>query len=55
MKTGELYNPEYVKAFLKINSGLRELAGYAAVYKGYADPNTHRVDLVLTFARRSTR
>ena len=51
MKTGELYNPEYVGTFLKNNTALRALEGYAATYKAYADPNTHTVDLVLTFAR----
>ena len=55
MKTGELYNPEYVSGFLKNNSGLRALEGYSAAFKAYADPNTHTVDLVLTFVRGSAR
>jgi outer membrane protein insertion porin family len=51
MKTGELFNPDYVRTFLKENTALRALDGYSATYKAYADPNTHTVDLVLTFVR----
>ncbi len=51
MEEGELYNPEYVKSFLKQNTALQALEGYAAGFKAYADPNTHTVDLVITFAR----
>lgn len=49
MKAGELYNPEYVSGFLKNNTALQKLAGYTATFRAYADPNTHTVDLVLTF------
>lgn len=52
---GELYNPEYVKGFLKNNSSIKSLEPYTATYKAYADPNTHTVDLVLTFAGRNLR
>lgn len=52
MSKGELYNPEYVKGFLKNNTALKSLAPYTATYKAYADPNTHTVDLVLTFVAR---
>jgi len=55
MKTGELYNPEYVKNFLKNNTALQALAGYTASYKAYADPNTHTVDLVMNFLPRRLR
>ena len=51
MKTGELYNPEYVATFLKKNTALRALEGYSAAFKAYADPNTHTVDVVITFVR----
>jgi outer membrane protein assembly factor BamA len=53
MKAGELYNPEYVSGFLKNNTALRGLAPYSASCKAYADPETHTVDLVLTFVRGS--
>jgi outer membrane protein insertion porin family len=52
MGKGELYNPEYVKGFLRNNNSVKSLAPYTATYKAYADPNTHTVDLVLTFAGR---
>jgi outer membrane protein assembly factor BamA len=51
MKTGELYNPEYVANFIKNNTALRALEGYSAAFKAYADPNTHTVDVVITFVR----
>ncbi len=51
MKEGELYDPEYAKSFLKQNTALRALEGYSAGFKAYADPNTHTVDLIITFAR----
>ncbi len=51
MKAGELYNPEYVATFLKKNTALRALEGYSASFKAYADPNTHTVDLVISFIR----
>jgi outer membrane protein insertion porin family len=49
MKAGELYNPEYVSGFLKNNTALQALAPYSATFKAYADPDSHTVDLVLTF------
>jgi outer membrane protein insertion porin family len=55
MKAGELYNPEYVANFLKMNTALRALEGYSASFKAYADPNNHTVDLVLTFVRGIAR
>lgn len=51
MTGSELYNPEYVHNFLKNNSSLKSLEGYTGDYKAYADPNSHTVDLVLTFVR----
>jgi outer membrane protein insertion porin family len=54
MKPGDLFNPDYVTGFLKNNTALQALLGYSATYKAYADPNTHTVDLVLTFYRGAT-
>lgn len=51
MKQGDNYNPEYVSTFLEQNTALRALAGYHALFKAYADPNSHTVDLVLNFAK----
>jgi outer membrane protein assembly factor BamA len=55
MKSGELYNPEYATNFLKNNTALLALANYSASFKAYADPNTHTVDLVITFFRGGAR
>lgn len=49
MKPGDLFTPDYVTGFLKNNTALQALRGYSASYKAYADPNTHTVDVVLTF------
>ena len=49
MNAGELYNPEYVANFIENNTALRALAGYSAAFKAYADPNSHTVDVVITF------
>jgi outer membrane protein insertion porin family len=55
MKEGALYNPEYLTTFLKNNTALQALNGYAAGFKAYADPNTHAVDVVITFVRGAAR
>jgi outer membrane protein insertion porin family len=51
MKTGDLFNPDYIHDFFIKNPGLKALVPYGGSYKAYADPNTHTVDVVLTFAR----
>jgi outer membrane protein insertion porin family len=55
MKPGDIYNPEYIVKFLKNNSALRALATYTATWKAYADPNTHTVDVALTFFKGTAR
>jgi hypothetical protein len=47
---GDVFNPEYVVAFLKQNTAVHELIGCNAAYKAVAYPATHTVDLFLTFA-----
>jgi outer membrane protein assembly factor BamA len=49
MKTGELYNPDYLTNFLHNNTALLALQKYSAAWKAYADPNTHTVDIILNF------
>ena len=51
MKPGDLYNAEYVTSFLKNNTALQALNGYSAGFKASADPQTHLVDLTITFVR----
>jgi outer membrane protein assembly factor BamA len=51
MKKGELYNPDYIHQFFINNPSLKALIPYGGSYKAYADPNTHTVDVVLTFVR----
>jgi outer membrane protein insertion porin family len=54
MKKGDLFNPDYIHTFFVNNPGLKTLTPYGGSYKAYADPNTHTVDVVLTFARGAT-
>lgn len=49
MKPGDIYDPEYVKDFLKHNTVVLNQDGPGFSYKAYADPGTHTVDLVLNF------
>lgn len=51
LKSGALYNPGYIATFLKNNTALQALQGYAASFKAYADPATHTVDVVIDFYR----
>jgi outer membrane protein insertion porin family len=53
MKTGDLYNPEYVTEFLKKNSALPGLRPYTGNFRAYAHPATHTVELVITFLRNN--
>jgi hypothetical protein len=53
MKTGELYNPDYVRDFLAKKAASAALANYIGNYTAYAHPVTHTVDLVISFVRRS--
>jgi outer membrane protein assembly factor BamA len=49
MKQGEVFNPYYVLGFTTHNADLKTLRGYAGNFKAYADPNTHTVDVVISF------
>ena len=51
MQAGDLYNVQYVTSFLDNNTALRALGAYNFAYKAVADPQTHTVDLALTFVR----
>jgi outer membrane protein insertion porin family len=49
MKPGDIYNPSYVAAFIHNNTALRHLSTYAGTFRAEADPQTHLVDLTVTF------
>jgi outer membrane protein assembly factor BamA len=51
MKPGDFYDVTYVTEFLKQNSALQTLRGYSATYKAISEPDTHLVDLTLTFGK----
>jgi outer membrane protein insertion porin family len=49
MKHGDPYSEAYVANFLHNNTALRQFDGLAATFTASADPNTHLVDLTITF------
>jgi outer membrane protein assembly factor BamA len=51
MQPGELYNVEYVYKLLKSITSTKAVMEYGAAFKASADPQTHQVDLTLTFVR----
>ena len=52
---GDIYNPDYITKFLTNNSALRALAPYSGAFKTVADPNTHTVEVVITFFKGVAR
>jgi outer membrane protein assembly factor BamA len=54
LKPGDVYNPEYIQNFLKMNTALRSFEGYSASFKAVSDPENHLVDVALTFSRGSS-
>jgi outer membrane protein insertion porin family len=53
IKHSDPYSEPYVSNFLHNNTALRELDGLIATFQATADPNTHLVDLVITFSPNS--
>jgi outer membrane protein assembly factor BamA len=51
MNPGDFYDTTYLTNFLHNNSALQTLAGYSATYTASSDPDTHLVDLTITFAK----
>ena len=51
MNPGDFYDTTYLTNFLHNNSALQTLAGYSATYNASSDPNTHLVDLTITFSK----
>jgi outer membrane protein insertion porin family len=54
LRPGDPYDEDYVATFLKRNTALKSLTGYSASYKQAAYPDTHTVDLTLTFVKGGT-
>lgn len=54
MNPGDFYDITYLNNFLLRNSAVQSLRGYSATYKAASDPNTHLVDLTLTFVKGGT-
>ena len=49
MKSGDIYNPTYAATFVKKNKALPHLSRYIGTFQSSADPQTHLVDLTMTF------
>jgi outer membrane protein assembly factor BamA len=54
MNPGDIYDATYLTTFLVKNTSLTKLAGYSATYQALSDPNSHLVDLTITFAKGGT-
>ncbi|MBS1823023.1 MAG: hypothetical protein JST61_13805 [Acidobacteria bacterium] len=54
MNPGDFYDVNYLTTFLNKNTALRSFNGYSATYKAFSDPNSHLVDLVITFVKGGT-
>ena len=50
MKPGDPYSAVYAEKFIQTNTALPLLSKYTAGYQASADPQTHLVDLTITFA-----
>ena len=54
MNPGDFYDINYMSTFLKQHKDLQALRGYSASYRALSDPNTHLVDLTITFVKGGT-
>ena len=54
MNPGDFYDVNYMTSFLAKNSALQALRGYSATFRALSDPNTHLVDLTITFVKGGT-
>ena len=54
MNAGDFYDINYMTEFLKKNSSLQSLRRFSATWKALSDPNTHLVDLTITFVKGGT-
>ncbi len=55
MKPNDIYNETYIAKFINNNTALRGLATYSASFQASADPQTHLVDLTITFVPSSNK
>jgi outer membrane translocation and assembly module TamA len=53
LKTGDVFNSEYITNFLQQNTALRSFDGYSAAFKAVRDPESHLVDVTVIFSRGS--
>ena len=49
MKPNDVYNEAYVAKFINNNTALLHLARYAGTFQAIGDPQTHMVDVTITF------
>lgn len=53
LKTGDVFNSEYITNFLQQNTALRSFDGYSATFKAIRDPESRLVDVTVIFSRGS--
>jgi len=54
MNPGDFYDVTYLTSFLLKNITIQSLRGYSANYKAASDPDTHLVDLTISFSKGGT-
>ena len=55
IKPGDVYDTTYTSTFLRQNTALRSLSGYAGKFQFKADTNTHVVDVTIVFMQAGRR
>ena len=55
LKSGDVFNSEYITNFLQQNTALRSFEGYSATFKAIRDPESRLVDVTVTFSRGSVQ
>ena len=51
MNPGDFYDTTYMTGFLTRRETPQALLGYSATYRAVSDPDTHLVDLAITFVK----
>jgi hypothetical protein len=53
LQPSDLYSEPYIQHFINNNNLFLKLHSYAGSYQVSADPNTHLVDLIVTFVSKA--
>jgi len=51
LRPGDVFDEHYASSFLTDNTAMQSFNGYSAKFKTIADPDTHTVELIMTFVK----